>query len=110
MPSSPLPRHTDPGLQPERTTMAWTRTAISMLIVSSILLRWIHVYGPAVFALMALLVGCAVYVVLSNRADYHRAVRGIAHDVVQPNITRVMVLSGAVILLGIGVIALVLAA
>ena len=106
----PSPRHFDPGLQPERTSMAWTRTAISMLVVSSILLRWVHVYGPAVFALMALLLASAVYVVVPNRADYDREVRGIADDRVEPNITRVMVLSGALILLGIGVIALVLAA
>ncbi|QYH20323.1 DUF202 domain-containing protein [Corynebacterium aquatimens] len=32
--------HADPGLQPERTSMSWSRTAISMLVVSSILLRW----------------------------------------------------------------------
>lgn len=40
----------DPGLQPERTQLAWKRTAFSALLVSCLCLRgWVtqenHVYG-----------------------------------------------------------------
>ncbi|MFP1893382.1 DUF202 domain-containing protein [Lonsdalea quercina] len=37
MPSSPLPR--DPGVQPERTVLAWSRTAILLLVNTALLLK-----------------------------------------------------------------------
>lgn len=100
--------HTDPGLQPERTSMSWTRTAVAMLVVSLTLLRWADVYGPAIFALIGVLLLCAVYVVLSNRADYLREVSGLEQESLAPNIRRVLVMASAVLLLGIGAVALVL--
>lgn len=100
--------HTDPGLQPERTSMSWTRTAVAMLVVSLTLLRWADVYGPAIFALISVLLLCAVYVVLSNRADYLREVSGLEAESLAPNIHRVLVMTLAVLLLGIGAVALVL--
>ncbi|MCP1388070.1 DUF202 domain-containing protein [Corynebacterium sp. TA-R-1] len=101
--------HADPGLQPERTSMSWSRTAISMLVVSLILLRWADVYGVGVLALIAGLVASSAFVVLSNRADYLREVRGIRDERVAPALARVTVLSAAVLALGAGAIALVLA-
>lgn len=105
-----LPTHTDPGLQPERTAMSWTRTSISMLVAASILLRWAGAYGPGIFALMALLVASAVFVVLSNRAAYAREVQGIKAERVEPAMRRVFVLTAAVVALGCGAVAVVLAA
>lgn len=89
--------------------MSWSRTAISMLVASLILLRWADVYGAGVLALIAGLVACSCYVVLSNRADYLREVRGVQEERVAPAVARVAVLSGAVLALGVGAIALVLA-
>lgn len=37
MSSSPLPR--DPGVQPERTVLAWSRTAILLLVNTALLLK-----------------------------------------------------------------------
>ncbi|MFP1736883.1 DUF202 domain-containing protein [Lonsdalea quercina] len=37
MPSPPLPR--DPGVQPERTVLAWSRTAILLLVNTALLLK-----------------------------------------------------------------------
>lgn len=111
LPHQPLPEpHGDPGLQPERTTMSWTRTTISMLVASSILVRWARVYGPWVFALMAVLLACAVYVVLSSRADYARSVEGIREEAVEPNAARVLVLSTGIVVLGLGAILLLVLA
>lgn len=104
----PLPEpHGDPGLQPERTTMSWTRTTVSMLVASSILVRWSSVYGRGVFALMAVLLGCAVFVLASSRADYTRGVEGIRDEAVEPNSARVLVLTAAVVTMGVGALLLV---
>ena len=105
---APLQAHEDPGLQPERTSMSWARTAMAMLVVSLTLLRWANAYGPAIFALITVLVVCAIYVVSSNRADYLRDVHGIQNESLSPNIARVMVMVFAVTLLGLGAVVLVL--
>lgn len=99
--------HTDPGLQPERTSMSWTRTAIAMVVVSMVLLRWADVYGPAVLLLIGLTAAAAVYVVLSNRAAYDREVAGIEEERVAPAAGRILVMTAAVFLLGVGSVALV---
>ncbi|AQQ14292.1 hypothetical protein CGLAU_01505 [Corynebacterium glaucum] len=100
--------HADPGLQPERTSMSWTRTAVAMLVVSLILLRWAHVFGPWVIALIVLTLVAAVYVVLSNRAAYMREVAGIEHERVDPAIGRIFAMTATVFLLGVGSLVLVL--
>lgn len=108
LPRQPLPEpHGDPGLQPERTTMSWTRTTVSMLVASSILVRWSSVYGRGVFALMAVLLGCAVFVLASSRSDYTRGVEGIRDEAVEPNSARVLVLTAAVVTMGVGALLLV---
>lgn len=88
--------------------MSWARTAMAMLVVSLTLLRWADAYGPAIFALITVLVVCAIYLVSSNRADYLRDVHGIQDESLSPNIARVMVTVFAVTLLGLGAVALVL--
>lgn len=89
--------------------MSWSRTAVAMVVVALVLLRWADVYGPAVLLLIALLALSAGFVVLSNHADYKREVAGLEDERVQPNMHRVLVLTASVILLGVGSIALVLA-
>lgn len=88
--------------------MSWARTAIAMLVVSLTLLRWVDSYGRMIFALIGVLVACSIYVVLSNRADYLREVNGLEAESLSPNINRVLVMSFAVMLLGLGAVALVL--
>ena len=52
-PSRDISLHSDPGLQPERTTLAWTRTVVAMLVVGAVMLRWAHLYGSAVMLVAA---------------------------------------------------------
>lgn len=54
----------DPGLQPERTGLAWSRTAFLMLLISALLLRGgiaHHEHGLAAAGLMLLVATGATY-------------------------------------------------
>ena len=59
----------DPGLQPERTVLAWERTAFSAVVVAALMLRhaaesgWGAATVPAMFAS-----GTAVVAIVSGRA------------------------------------------
>ncbi|WP_425387266.1 DUF202 domain-containing protein [Arthrobacter castelli] len=93
--------HADPGLQPERTSLAWGRTMFALVTVSLLFLRWLPVYGwlPAVLIVLTLLTAGGVY--FSQRSRYVHGGRGIAEGRVRPDIGAVMVTGGA-----IGVLAL----
>jgi hypothetical protein len=61
----PLPAPSDPGLQPERTALAWTRTACSLAVVGLLGLRWSGPFGSA-FLLVAGFACLAVLLVLAR--------------------------------------------
>ena len=61
----------DPGLQPERTAMSWTRTGLAMLVCAATLLRWADAYPELImFAVCALSLG-AVAIGLLNLSLIH---------------------------------------
>lgn len=54
----------DPGLQPERTSLAWTRTALAVLLNALVALRGAWIDGSAMLlatGAMLALAACALY-------------------------------------------------
>lgn len=71
--------HDDPGLQPERTTQAWQRTAFALAVCGAIALRWSAEIGlgAAVAALIVLSVAAAAVLFAWQQRHYRRATRAI---------------------------------
>lgn len=87
--------------------MAWTRTAVSLVIVSAVLLRWAGVYGAGVVVPVSLLWGVVVGIVLTQRRRYRNAVGGLVDNRAEPVVEAVLVLTVTVLLLGVGALVLV---
>ncbi|AGP30514.1 hypothetical protein A606_04325 [Corynebacterium terpenotabidum Y-11] len=68
----------DPGLQPERTVMAWGRTSLAFMVAAGVLLRWTGYYGVAVVVIAGGLLVVALSICLTQRRRYRRAVQGVA--------------------------------
>lgn len=68
----------DNGLQAERTTLAWTRTLLVLLVLAALVLR--RIGELSVFALVpaALLTGCALVCQLGQGVHYRRGSRALA--------------------------------
>ena len=97
---TPPPAHEDPGLQPERTALAWGRTVLALITAAAICLRWISHHGPFVLALfaVAVLTGTAIYLTQCTR--YTRASSGITAERVAPEILGILGLTAATVVLG----------
>lgn len=100
-------RHEDPGLQPERTGLAWTRTAVAYSLCSAVLLRWAWVFGTPVFFMVALLLAIAATVYLTQRNRYRRQVEGINRGWTRANVTGVMIMSVSMVIFGVAALVLV---
>lgn len=94
------PAHDDPGLQPERTALAWGRTVLALITAAAICLRWISHHGPFVLVLFAVAVitGTAIY--LTQRSRYTRASFGITAERVAADVPGVLGLAAVTVLLG----------
>ncbi|MGP6173189.1 DUF202 domain-containing protein [Corynebacterium sp. A21] len=101
-------QHQDPGLQPERTDMAWTRTALAYALCAAVLLRWAWVLGPMVLLLVLGLLAVSLTVALTQDRRYRRLVHSIVAEQAPANLGGVLLMSGALVLFGISAIVLVL--
>lgn len=103
----PAGTHGDPGLQPERTSLAWGRTMMALVTVSAIFLRWLPVHGLPILLLFAVSAGAALAIYLTQRRRYRTSSRGIFQENVDADITSVLwtALAGVALGgLGIGVV------
>lgn len=77
---TPLRLHDDPGLQPERTSLSWARTALSLILLLLVYLRF-GIFAPIPTFIALALVG-VIYFTASHR--YRGSASGIAHENYQP--------------------------
>ncbi len=74
---SPLPPPYDPGLQPERTLLAWRRTALALVAIAAVATRYLAVdLGPVAAMLGGAGVLLAAVALASAHHRYRMVVRG----------------------------------
>lgn len=93
--------HVDAGLQPERTTLSWSRTCMACVVVSAVFLRWLPFYGPAMLLLPTLTLLAAFGITVSQRHRTRRGVQGIRAERLQADPTPTLMLSLLTLLLGV---------
>ncbi|MCP9001789.1 DUF202 domain-containing protein [Pseudarthrobacter sp. RMG13] len=101
--------HGDPGLQPERTTLAWGRTMMALVTVSAIFLRWLPHHGFPILLLFAVSVAAAAAIYLTQRRRYGASARGISREKVDADTSAVLWTAFAGVALGALGIGVVLA-
>jgi uncharacterized membrane protein YidH (DUF202 family) len=75
--TAPLPR--DPGVQPERTLLAWRRTALALVVVAALATRYLAVelgVGAAAFGAFGILL--ATIALVSAQLRFRRVQRSFA--------------------------------
>ena len=96
--------HDDPGLQPERTDLAWRRTSLTLVTAACIFLRWVPHYGWFAGTLVAASLLAALGIALTQRRRYHHHASGIGGAVMAANIRGTAAIAGSVVVLaGLGI-------
>ncbi len=96
--------HRDPGLQPERTSLAWGRTMTALVASSLLFLRWVPSHGWFAGALVLGALAIALGIYASQRIRYARSVQGIARGRVDADVVAVLCTAFAVVALcGFGI-------
>ena len=93
---------------PERSNLAWTRTAIELALVSMLLLKWTRSYGVWVFLLIGALLLLCAGIAVTQRTRYEDTLDGVDRDAAPVKTTTVFIVTATLVLLGLGGIALVL--
>ncbi|MET1063491.1 MAG: DUF202 domain-containing protein [Arthrobacter sp.] len=95
----PAAEHQDPGLQPERTDLAWRRTSLTLITAACIFLRWLPHYGWFAGSLVAASLLVALGIGLTQRRRYHRAASGIGGAASTASVRATAAIAGSVMLL-----------
>jgi uncharacterized membrane protein YidH (DUF202 family) len=83
----------DPGLQPERTSLAWTRTVLGYLVVATISLKVAPLSGTAAVVSALAYLGVAVVVALRRTPRYGSDLRQMRIGRSRPPVLEVLALS-----------------
>ncbi|WP_414120169.1 DUF202 domain-containing protein [Corynebacterium nuruki] len=98
----------DPGLQPERTNLAWGRTTLRLLLTATALLSWVAGHGMSVVVAAGVLAVIGLGIQVTQRHRYRRHVRGIGDGAVRPAAGGVIVLATATLAVGVLCVVLVI--
>lgn len=102
-----MQRHPDPGLQPERTTMAWTRTLVSFLVVAGLSMRVsASVHEIAFLLITVIAMMAALNITVRQAGRYERSNTGLVEEKIRPQVWSVIVMSTAVTLLALVLLAM----
>lgn len=93
--------HSDLGLQPERTLLAWRRTLLSLAGSSLLFLRWVPHHGAFAYVLVAVALGTAGGIWLGLRRRYHSSVRGISENRPTAPLGEILALGMACVSIGV---------
>ena len=93
------PTHNDPGVQPERTDLAWGRTTLSMVAAAAIFLRWLPHHGWFASTLVAAAVVTALAINLTRKRRFNRAVHGIQRGRMAPDVASTAAVAAMVVIL-----------
>ncbi|MBG6190035.1 uncharacterized membrane protein YidH (DUF202 family) [Arthrobacter sp. CAN_A212] len=91
---------TDPGLQPERTSLAWGRTLLALVICAVLFVRWVPQHGGFVLALITMSLAAALGIYVSQQLRYRRSLNGISSGVLKADVAAVLWTAGVVIAVG----------
>lgn len=94
------PLHEDPGLQPERTSLAWGRTLLTMITVSALFLRWMPYHGAFVGMLVAVSLMAALYIWATQQRRYTRSASGLKSGRIRADAASILWLGASVFILG----------
>ncbi|WP_312596685.1 DUF202 domain-containing protein [Stutzerimonas nitrititolerans] len=85
-----LAPHDDSGLQPERTSLAWGRTLLALVVTACFFLRWMQWHGwlAGALAVGSLLVALFVWVMQHRR--YRAGAAGIRDSRLAPALRSVL--------------------
>jgi uncharacterized membrane protein YidH (DUF202 family) len=83
----------DPGLQPERTSLAWTRTILGYLVVATISLKTANHSGVLGVASATAYLGVAVVLAFRRRPAHVRSLEEIRTGQARPPVGEVFLLS-----------------
>lgn len=93
--------HGDPGLQPERTSLAWTRTHISCIVVGAICLRWSPHYGTVAVAPALVAIMTALWIVIRQRRRYRMQSTGLSSATLEADVFPVVIITVATLVIGL---------
>ncbi|THJ65779.1 DUF202 domain-containing protein [Arthrobacter echini] len=99
----------DPGLQPERTSLAWNRTLLALVLSGALFLRWVPLHGWFPLVLSALTVGTAFVIAVGQARRYRRGVRGMSSGHIGADVVGVAWMAGAVALVSVLALVVVVA-
>lgn len=91
----------DPGLQPERTSLAWARTTFAFFVASSVFLRWLPHYGARILLLVAIAVLIALAIFASQYRRYRRFSHGLARERLHADPVAVLAIASTTVVLGV---------